>query len=63
MRLCNWIGHKRPKGYFGGIAYGEARRITTDGIGREHWTVLDTCERCGRKFQVAKFHKEASNGN
>jgi hypothetical protein len=62
MRICDWVGHKRPAGYLSQIGYGHAYCFTTDGVGVEHWRVVENCERCGCSFEVAKFHKkEASN--
>ena len=56
MNLCSIFGHKQPKGYAGGLAYGEPRGGYKDGIGREHWSVWVRCDRCDTRFPVVNFH-------
>lgn len=57
--LCRLIGHKRQRGYYAWRpAYGRTRLFDVDGIGREHWAVVERCPRCSSDFEVACFHKQ-----
>lgn len=49
--------HKAPSGYAPGDApYGSPKYITTDGMGTGHYAVVVTCVKCGKRFELVRFH-------
>jgi hypothetical protein len=56
--VCRIFGHiARPYGRAkDDVAYGQVKLYTIDNLGTEHWEVFGECDRCGRKYRMARFH-------
>ena len=56
---CLVFGHRMPpQGWWGDGLYGEVKGGYRDNCGRSHFTVRQTCPRCGDKWITARFHGE-----
>ncbi len=57
---CGLFGHAMPsRGWWGDGLYGAVVSGGRDGIGRTHFSIKQTCPRCGMKWTTARFHGEA----
>jgi hypothetical protein len=57
--LCWLFGHKPPANYYRhqvGYADQPNAKVWRDGMGRGHVTLRGSCERCGVKHDIIKFH-------
>lgn len=54
--ICRVFGHRRASGWWGDGLYGEVIAHGVDGIGRSHYSVWNTCNRCGARYRLARFH-------
>lgn len=61
--LCRIFGHKRDAGWWGDGLYGDVVAGALDGIHRQHYAVMNNCDRCGRRYVMARFSKKENPGN
>lgn len=54
--LCLLFGHKSNENVYSGGEYMRATEGTTDGIGREHWTLYARYPRCDRTYRAGRIH-------
>lgn len=58
--LCAIFGHRQVKPFKWGDCFGEyavdVRGPVVDGIGRQHFTLIAACPRCGERYTACKIH-------
>ena len=54
--ICRLFGHHRQAGWWGDGLYGDVIGPITDGIRRTHYRVEQKCDRCGKRYTLARFH-------
>lgn len=48
----------RRAGWWGDALYGRVDSICRDGLGVTHFTVKNTCDRCGEEYIMARFSEK-----